>query len=177
MEWLERGKEDNSHSGGESSSSIWCWNCSTCRAWLSIFCIDFFAIIFSTSFWMLQICLIGNWKRYRAKLLPAQTIAVFLREILVSVHRGWKIPRGHFRSINYLCTHVHFGVYLKARCRTTSRTRVCSWLCSGAIPEAEGSSNISSGSTGCISVRVFPFVKSVAGVKIQIGEWWVRATR
>lgn len=103
MEWLERGKGDNSHSGGESSSSFSCWNCSTCRAWLSIFCIDFFAIIFSTSFWMLQICLIGNWKHYRARLLPAQTIAVFLREILVSVHRGWKIPRGHFRSINYSC--------------------------------------------------------------------------
>lgn len=35
-------------------------------------------------------------------------------------------------------------------------------------PKAEGS--ISSGSTGCISARSFWFLKSVAGVKIQIRE-------
>lgn len=77
-------------------------------------------------------------------------------------------PQGSFQKY-YLCIRVHFGVYLEARCPTTSRTHVCSWLCSDASPKAEGSS-ISSGSTGHISVRSFPFVKSVAGVKIQIGE-------
>lgn len=83
------------------------------------------------------VCLTGNWKHHRAKLLPAEPMAVFLREILVSVHWGRKIPRDQFRSFTYLSIHVHFGVYLKARCWTTSRTRVCSWFCSEASPEAE----------------------------------------
>lgn len=42
-----------------------------------------------------------------------------------------------------------------------------------ASPEAEGSGDVSSDSVGYTSVRSFPFVKSVAGVKMEIGECWV----
>lgn len=121
--------------------------------------------------------LIENGKHYSTKLLPAQSLAVCLREILIWIYEGWKIPSDNFQSKTYLGIHVHLSVYLEARCWTASRTHVCSWWLLEAGPEAEGSSNISSVSVGPTSIRTFPFVKSVAGVKIQIGVCWVRTTR
>lgn len=168
IEWLERGQGNSSHSGGESNSTILCSDCNTYRAWLSIFSIDFHHHLF---YQLLDApaCLTGSWKHYRAK-LPAESDGSFSQGNSGISALRMENPQGSFQKY-YLCIHVHFGVYLEARCPTTSRTHICSWLCSEASPKAEGSSsNISSGSTGCVSVRSVPFVKSVAGVKIQIGE-------
>lgn len=100
---IDTGQGDSSHSGGESDSSILCSNCSTCRAWLSVFCIDFSPSSFLSAFGWSSL-LSRKLKTLQGKAAASSTDGSFSQGNSGISALRMETPRGSFQKY-YLLMH------------------------------------------------------------------------